>query len=337
VVVAAGNAGAQDPGLALGRIGFNSLQSPAGAKNALTVGACCSSRADGPFKGRLWRTWPKGPSNAKPGDEPICGDMSYGAAYSSRGPTDDERIKPELLAPATVVLSTRSEPCSPRYPFDQNDKYHFMGGTSMAAPMVAGAAAIVREFYVRERQHQPSAALLKATLINGAVWIERDTLMDEVGQPNYHQGFGRLDLRTTLPVPNDTSGLALVFADVGRDSSEAVNKNSAARAAWRRTVHVAEGGPLRATLTWTDRPTHGLQQDLDLVIVTPSGARLLGNPNLTRGPWAKTDHRNNVEQIIVAQPEPGVYQVNVIAYNTLFENQGFALVVTGRLTSQLLP
>lgn len=338
VIFAAGNRGMQPAELDdLGRIGFNSLQSPAGAKNVLTVGACCSPRSDGPFQGKTWRQFPSGPQQPMPADEPICGDPEYVAAFSSRGPTDDERVKPELLAPGSVVLSTRSRACSPRYPYAQNDRYHFLAGTSMAAPAVSGAAAIVRQYYVLERGHQPSAALLKATLVNGAVWIDRDTVMDEVGQPNFHQGFGRLCLRNTLPVPGDPSGLALAFTDVGRDSDEALNKSTPERAAWKRTVHVEAGLPLRVTLAWVERPDHGLQQDLDLIVVTPSGKRLPGNPNMARGPWAKTDHRNNLEQVIVDGPEPGEYRLQILAYNTLYENQGFSLVVAGKLDSDLLP
>ncbi len=338
VIFAAGNRGRQPDELDdLGRIGFNSLQSPAGAKNVLTVGACCSSRGDGPFQGQTWHQFPSGPQRPRADSEPICGDLDYVAAFSSRGPTDDERVKPELLAPGSVVLSARARACDPSYPWAPNDHYHFLAGTSMAAPAAAGAAAIVAQYYVQERAHQPSAALLKATLVNGAVWIDRETVVDGVGRPNFHQGFGRLDLRATLPVPGDASGLALAFADVGRDSDEALNKSQAERAAWRRTVHVEAGLPLRVTLTWIERPDHGLQQDLDLLVVTPSGRRLPGNPDMARGPWAKTDHRNNLEQVIVADPEPGEHRLWVLAYNTLYENQGFSLVVTGRLTSDLLP
>lgn len=338
VIFAAGNRGAQPAELDdLGRIGFNSLQSPASAKNVLTVGACCSPHDDGPFQGKTWRQFPNGPQKPKAADEPICGDPEYVATFSSRGPTDDERVKPELLAPGSVVLSTRSQACDPRYPYAQNGSYHFLAGTSMAAPAAAGAAAIALQYYLQERRHHPSAALLKATLVNGALWINRDTAIDEVGQPNFHQGFGRLDLRSTLPVPGETAGFALAFADVSRDSGEAVNKSVAERAAWKRTVHVEAGLPLHLTLAWTERPDHGLQQDLDLIVVTPSGTRVPGNPNMARGPWAKTDHRNNLEQVVIDDPEPGEYRIQVLAYNTIYENQGFGLAVTGKLASDLLP
>ena len=71
----------------------------------------------------------------------------------------------------------------------------------MASPVVAGAAAIVRQYFVDHRKYaKPSAALLKATLINGAVWSECKTVQDaETGMPNYHQGYGRLDLSRTVP------------------------------------------------------------------------------------------------------------------------------------------
>jgi serine protease AprX len=173
--------------------------------------------------------------------------------------------------------------------------------------------------------------------VNGAVWIDRETVLDEVGRPNFHQGFGRLDLRTTLPVPGDAGGLVLAFTDAGRDDDEALNTNVAERAAWKRTVHAEGCLPLRVTLAWIERPDHGLQQDLDLVVVTPSGQRFVGNPHLARGPWAKTDHRNNLEHVIMDDPEPGEYRLQVLAYNTSYENQGFSLVVTGKLTSDLLP
>jgi subtilisin family serine protease len=340
VIVSAGNDGVQndseDP---IGRISYSSLRSPATAKNSLSVGACCSSRAEGPFEGKKWAQYSESYRLPKVSEEPVCGSLDYLAAISSRGPSDDERIKPDVVAPGTAILSTRSKMSKPHAPSTVDPEYYaYMTGTSMAAPVVAGAAAITREYFVKEHKHQPSAALLKAALISSAVWLPTDTANDErVGKPNYHQGFGRIDLRRTLPTPGDTSGLRLCFADVDRSAPEALNKSDEQRATWKRIISVEPGLPLLVTLTWTDRAGHGLQQDLDLVVIDPDGKRTVGNHELTRGPWAKTDHRNNAERVCIDSPVEGDYAIHVIAYNTPFENQGFSLVVTGKLNSDLLP
>ena len=114
----------------------------------------------------------------------------------------------------------------------------------------------MRQYFVDHRKHpNPSAALLKAALINGTVWSDRATVQDtEIGKPNYHQGYGRLDLWQTLPAPDRTDGFALAFVDIRSDSPLAVNKFKAGRDQWRKTLTVQAGLPLSLVLAWTDRP-----------------------------------------------------------------------------------
>jgi len=74
-----------------------------------------------------------------------------------------------------------------------------MGGTSMAAPLVSGCAALVRQYFIGQGHH-PSAALVKATIINGTHRLTGFDAVADYGElPNYHQGFGRCICRRRFP------------------------------------------------------------------------------------------------------------------------------------------
>ena len=88
-------------------------------------------------------------------DDPMADDPGQVAAFSSRGPTADGRIKPDVVAPGTFILSTRSTMIAPNNKawaaFPPSPFYFHMGGTSMATPLTAGAVALVRE-YLRKKK-----------------------------------------------------------------------------------------------------------------------------------------------------------------------------------------
>src|SRR3954470_7247353 len=105
--------------------------------------------------------------------DPMANDPEQVAPFSSRGPTRDGRVKPDVVAPGTFVLSTRSRMIAANNtawaPFPASKLYFYMGGTSMATPLVAGAVALLREYLRTKKQiAKPSGALLKAALIAGA-------------------------------------------------------------------------------------------------------------------------------------------------------------------------
>jgi hypothetical protein len=260
---------------------------------------------------------------------PLTGNIDIVAANSSRGPSDDGRIRPDLLAPGVGIAAARSAECTASYPYpDYGDHYHYRTGTSMAAPLVAGAAICVREYFIKERSHYPSAALLKATLINGASWVRGEVWEDpEIGRPNFHQGFGRFVLGSAIPLPGAT--FQLDFFDVASASPTALFQGNGANSRWSRRLKVRAAHPLSITLVWLDPPGRNLQSELDLVVVSPSAAKHVGNSGLRRLPYEAFDRRNNVEKVFVSDPEPGDWTVSVFARNTFRGKQGFSIAMTG--------
>jgi serine protease AprX len=303
---------------ATGRVDPQSVTPPGTAKNCITVGASENNRPT--INVRYGNIRPdRFPA------EPLFSDRMADhpdgmAAFSSRGPTKDQRIKPDVVAPGTAILSARSRDVttiSDTFGTSTDPLYFFDAGTSMATPLVAGCAAVVREFLFKERMiSNPSAALVKALLINGARGIVGQYVPTEVGLiPNSVEGFGRVNLAASIGplAPQETilvkdEGAAL---DVDDEESISVTIGAAIRI-------------LKVTLVWTDPPGDGLQNDLDLIVRASSGEERHGNTP----PGATTfDRNNNVEQILWPDVPPGNAQVVVRAHRITSFSQSYALVV----------
>ncbi len=317
-------------GLVDGYVDEDSLDYPASAKNAIAVGASESWRPV-PCPNSSCRTWGYFFPGNFPGN-PTRGDLTanskdHVAAISSRGPASDGRIKPDLVAPGTWIASIRSRWSSdPGLGEPINASYKYNLGTSMATAVAAGAVADLRQYYmVSLHVTNPSAALLKATLLNTAVDLQGyGSPAHEAGQPtpNNHEGWGRLNLAgATSPLLAFADGLSLFSGGV-------ITKTY-----YVGTPHI----PLRVTAVWSDYPAlvgaaKALVNDLDLEVIAPNGTRYRGNAGLyppgtclRDGLW---DSCNNVERVVIDRPISGVYKVVIRGYNVPQSPQLVALVAT---------
>jgi hypothetical protein len=314
ICFAAGNDGSDST--ATGTISPGSVSPPGTAKNCITVGATESTRPGLALTyGALSPV--RFPANPIAGD--AVADQSEGmAAFSGRGPTRDGRFKPDVVAPGCTILSTLSSLAQARVLFGVSPVQHYMfdAGTSMSTPLVAGCCAIIREFLRTQGHAAPSAALVKAMLINGARAIHGQYSPPEVGPiPNNDEGFGLVDLAAV--VGPRAANESVQFFDEGTQLDTGEQETHAIQVP-------ATTSRLKATLVWTDPPGEGLQNDLDLIVRPANVPERHGNmPAGTAG----FDRVNNVEQVEWIGIPPGQVEVIVQAFRVVITPQAYALVV----------
>lgn len=244
------------------------------------------------------------------------------ARFSSFGPTADGRTKPDVVAPGET-RSAATGACAT----------NIIEGTSMSAPLVAGAAALCRQYFEDgfypsgERTDTdgwtPSGPLVKAVLLNGAVRLNGFT---ESGlplepPPSPRQGFGRLSLADSLPLRARGGAARLFVVD-----QEAVRSVGEVHQFCVRLDSAADDEDFRVTLVWHDAPAlpssagRILTNDLDLAVVPAQDA----SPPLVQGGSSRTppDRENNVERVIVESPLPGALIVEVRVHELRYLDRG---------------
>ncbi|HKV39523.1 MAG TPA: S8 family serine peptidase, partial [Blastocatellia bacterium] len=284
---------------AAGNGGPGTIGNPGTAKNVLSVGATESPRAGG---------------------DDGCGvtdDQSNNAEsmafFSSSGPVNDGRIKPDIVAPGTHIQGAASQNpnfdgsgvCgganSPYFPAGQT-LYTWSSGTSHSTPQVAGAAALARQFFINNGISDPSAALIKALLLNTTSYVTGAG----GNLPQASQGWGLLDLDRAF---DDTPKVFVNQTDRFTESGQDFVMTGEVKDPTR---------PFRVTLAWTDAPGFSLFapwiNNLDLE-VTVNGQVYLGNnfQGQSSQPGGTPDPINNVEAVWLPAGTVGSFEVRVRA------------------------
>ena len=242
------------------------------------------------------------------------------SSFTLFGPTRDGRIKPDLVGPAYVMAGDAKS-----ISHGQTCSMTFQPGTSWSSPSIAGAAALVRQYFTDgyypsgtakpADRMTPSAALLKATLIASARRVPfmtvSNTQVPTKPVPSNEQGFGFPVLADALYFPGNAVKLRVTDVPLQNGLTEGQTATT--------QVTVRGANPLKVVLVWTDPAGSALVNDLDLRVTDPSGVVLFGN--------GQPDHVNNVEAVSIAQPLAGVYTISVL--HRTGSRQGYALVITG--------
>ncbi len=246
-------------------------------------------------------------------------------SFSSWGPADDGRIKPDVVGNGVNLYS-----CDNGHTSD----YTTLSGTSMATPNVCGSAQLLADYFLKQNPGQyVRASTLKALIIHTA---------DDIGNagPDYAYGWGLMNTRAAAD---------LIFADAVASGAAKIIEAALTNAggAHARTVITDGTDPLRVTLCWTDPAgtattahdsrTPCLVNDLDLRVTDPTGATNFPFALDYAAPSAlatRADNmRDNVEQVLIPAPNTaGAYTVHISNKGIISSGpQVYSLIITGAI------
>lgn len=228
---------------------------------------------------------------------------------SSRGPSKDGRIKPDISGVGTSVTSTQP-----------NNKYTSYTGTSMACPAIAGTLAVMQEAYRKIYGMEATGAFLKALLLNTA---------DDLGNagPDFSYGWGRVNAMRALQCLEDGR---FQEGTITQGETKLVDINIPANVAVAKIM-----------VYWNDEaglpaPAKALVNDIDILV---KKAETVYQPWLMdagetptiascEAPAVKgADHLNNVEQVEIELPDAGIYQLELNGYSIPSSSQSYHIII----------
>ena len=249
------------------------------------------------------------------------------SSFSGWGPTDDGRIKPDIIANGISLLSSVA---------GSNSSYANFNGTSMSSPNAAGSLGLLAQHAEDLFGASLRSATMKALVVHTA---------NEAGPdpgPDYMSGWGLL---------NTAEAALLMSAHAGAVDTEHIVELELNDGAIESFEFTSDGaGPLRVTICWTDLPGAPPSTSVDppnLMLVNDLDVRVIGPGSITDFPWvlepatpsaAATrgdNFRDNTEQVHIDAPTSGTYTVEISHKGSLNGGnpQPVSLIVSGNVDS----
>lgn len=277
---------------------YHSTAPPSCAKNHITVGASIEQPLTNPAQ------------------------ATAAATFTSFGPSDDGRIKPDVFAPGVNVLSTTST---------SDTAYATLSGTSMASPTVCGIGALIIEDFRNQFPGMPD--FRNSTLKTWLAHTGRDLLaQDDTRGPDYRYGYGLVQAQNAI--------------DLMRSGNWFEGSLDQAQTHQFFVIVPAGSTELRVTCAWDDPPgppvaLGALVNDLDVRVFDAGGTQYFPwTLNATRGsalgaPAVRTvpDRLNNIEQVVIDNPAPGAYRVEIHGFSVPQGPQPFSVAATPQLVN----
>jgi hypothetical protein len=324
VLFAAGNSGSTAAGSP------RTIAPPSTNKNGLCVGASLSDH-------RSWLAYTAGTAT----DVQDIDSLAY---FSSRGPTRDGRLKPDLTAPGFYTTSANGL----TKPSDIHCGLRGLSGTSMASPTAAGLAVIVRQYFTYgyypsgDRKESdsfiPSGALLKAMLVTASTPLKQvPTIVNNVATsyvnlnnyPDNNQGYGRIELDNVLNFANSGIDPISLFV-IGAATNKTVNRYAELKSNTFNTYTFRTGStavPVRVTLAYSDYP--GIESTSSANVIVNTLTLKVTQGSSTFNPSIAGQ---NVQVIDIASPSASTTYTVTVSAGTLAHTQPYALVIRGQIS-----
>ena len=238
--------------------------------------------------------------------------------FSSWGPLDDGRIKPDIVAPGVAILSSVS---------DNDSAYALQNGTSMASPCVTGTVALLNELYFSLNNRYLTSASLKALLIHTAYESGISS------GPDYSFGYGMINAEKASSLIINEDGTNNIIIENTLQSGETIDVELSPIPDKKMTI----------TITWTDpagTPTTRSLDPTDLMLVNDLDIQLIDEQGEITLPWILNpadpddsatrgnNFRDNIEKIELESPKQLLYTLRISHKDELQSGQqNFSLII----------